>query len=640
MDTGQALTRFFKRDSTKANNLTLHPHKEREFWLWVSTWAIFINKPSDLGYSDSGYDLPELKINWHKVTYKNRKEFVDKRSKQISAFADVSMSLAISAKEKSSTIDLRFNKAKEIIDKSPNDNFLLWHSLESERDIIHKNIKDAKCVYGSQKDDLKEQLLIDFTEGKYRILATKPIIAGQGCNFQKHCHRAIFMGIDYKFNDFIQAIHRIQRFQQKNVCEIDIIYTDAEENVKKELVAKWERHKELVNEMTNIIKKYGLSNNKTTELNRFMFDLRTEKKGNSWIAINNDNVPETQKMKSNSVDLIVTSIPFANHYEYTPTYNDFGHTTDNNNFFEQMDYLTPELLRILKPGRLACIHVKDRINFGNVTGYGFPTVSPFHMETTFHFIQHGFRYCGMIVIETDVVRENNQTYRLGWTENCKDSTKMGVGSPEFVLLFRKEPTDNSKAYADIPVVKSKEEYTRGKWQIDARAKYNSSGNRLLTPNEVKSHSLDAVNKNFYAYFSENVYDFDKHVEIANNLDEVGKLPSTFESLRIPSRSIWVWGDVVRMRTLNSKQSQGREQNHICPLQIDLVERLIERYSNKGELVFDPFGGLMTVPYCAVNLGRKGMGVELNTEYFRCGVAYLKEIEYKKSVPTLFDLIKI
>ena len=107
---------------------------------------------------------------------------------------------------------------------------------------------------------------------------------------------------------------------------------------------------------------------------RWMFASREEKSGKLWKAINNDNVLECQKMEDNSVDLIVTSIPFSNHYEYTPTYNDFGHNEDNSKFFEQMDYLTPELMRILKPGRLACIHVKDRVLFGNATGDGMPTI--------------------------------------------------------------------------------------------------------------------------------------------------------------------------------------------------------------------------------------------------------------------------
>ena len=100
-------------------------------------------------------------------------------------------------------------------------------------------------------------------------------------------------------------------------------------------------------------------------------------------------------------------------------------------FFEQMDYLTPELLRVLEPGRVAAVHVKDRVLFGNATGTGMPTVEPFHAQCIGHYMKHRFQYFGMITVVTDVVRENNQTYRLGWTEQCKDGSKMGVGCPEY-----------------------------------------------------------------------------------------------------------------------------------------------------------------------------------------------------------------
>ncbi|MCR0334035.1 hypothetical protein MKA37_23145 [[Clostridium] innocuum] len=179
-----------------------------------------------------------------------------------------------------------------------------------------------------------------------------------------------------------------------------------------------------------------------------------------FTAVNDDCVQETKRMKENSIDLIHTSIPFSNHYEYTPTYNDFGHNETTGEFFRQMDFLTPELLRILKPGRVAAIHVKDRVLFGNATGTGMPTIEPFHALCIEHYTKHGFQYFGMITVVTDVVRENNQTYRLGWSEQCKDGSKMGVGCPEYILLFRKLPTDRTNAYADEPVTKSKEEYGR------------------------------------------------------------------------------------------------------------------------------------------------------------------------------------
>ena len=107
------------------------------------------------------------------------------------------------------------------------------------------------------------------------------------------------------------------------------------------------------------------------------------------------------------------------------------------------------------PGRMYCVHAKDRIVYGTVSGDGMYTVNPFSDKCVEHLRRHGFRYCSRITVVTDVVRENNQTYRLGWTENSKDGTKMGVGSPEYVLLFRKLPTDRANAYADVPVAHEK-----------------------------------------------------------------------------------------------------------------------------------------------------------------------------------------
>lgn len=638
MDTGQALTRFFQRDSTKANNLTLYPHKEREFWLWMSTWALFITKPSDLGYKNDGYDLPEMKITYHEVPVNHSTAGKDEDG-QVKMFRDAALGLKDAAKEKRDSLSGRIEKMMSIIGDDPENHYIIWHDLEAERHAIKKALPAATEVYGSQDLDLREQRIMDFSGGKLKYLATKPEISGQGCNFQYHCHKAIFLGIGYKFNDFIQAIHRIYRFQQKEQVEIHIIYAESEQEILKTLHQKWQQHEKLVFQMTEIIKENGLSlTNISAKLQRSIGIERSEVKSELFTAINNDCVYETIQMKDNTVDLIVTSIPFSNHYEYTPSYNDFGHTSGDDHFFEQMDFLTPNLLRVLKPGRVAAIHVKDRILFGNATGTGMPTVNPFHAKTIFHYLKHGFVYFGMITIETDVVSENNQTYRLGWTEQCKDGSKMGVGSPEYMLLFRKLPSDTSRAYADFPVVKTKKEYSRGKWQIDARAKWNSSGDRFLNPDELRQLPIDKVNLYFSQFFEEHVYDYNMHVETAKTLEDMGKLPATFETLKIPARTEWVWHNVNRMLTLNGDQSRKKLQMHVCPLQFDIVDRIINRYSNKGELVFDPFGGLMTVPVRAMKAGRRGIATELNHEYYRDGLSYCRATELNVKSPTLFEVI--
>jgi len=635
MDTGQALTRFFHRDSEKANNLELHPHKEKEFWLWMHSWAIFLQKPSELGYSDEGYDLPELRVFRHEVASSDSIH-VDKNG-QAYLFHEPVLDLKNAAREKRESINARVEKMTEILRGDPDSHYIIWHDLEDERRAIEKAVKGVVTVYGSMELAKRERRVIDFSKGRSQYFASKPELSGSGCNFQRFCHKMIFLGIGYSFNDFIQSVHRIYRYLQAEVCDVHIIYTEAEREVLRVLERKWDEHKKLMEEMGAIVAEHGLNRLSTSALRRSIGVNRTVVKGEMYEVAQNDAVEEARLKDENSVGLVITSIPFSNHYEYTPSYNDFGHTDNNRHFWAQMDYLTPELLRILQPGRLACIHVKDRILFGNVTGAGAPTVSPFHAEAIFHYIRHGFDYMGLITVITDVVRENNQTYRLGWTEQGKDGTKMGVGSPEYVILLRKPQSDRTRGYADVPVVKDKRDYTRARWQVDAHAFWRSSGNRLLTAEELEGYGPEEMGAKFLEASRTKIYDYSQHVAIGETLEKRGKLPATYMAIAPGSHASEVWDDVVRMRTLNADQAQRGWQAHICPLQFDIVDRLIVRYSNKGDMVYDPFGGLMTVPYRAILSGRRGGGSELSEDYFRDGVRYLTIAESKATAPTLFDL---
>jgi len=672
MDVSQAKTRFFKRDSTKADKLTIHPHKEEEFWLWVASWALFVSKPSDVTGNpddDDGYILPELIVNWHEIETDHSTAGTEKNG-QYKLLKDAAIGVQDSAREKRETLELRVAKMMELRNEDPKAHRILWHDLESERRAIEKSIPGVVSIYGSQDHEKREQRIVDFSDGKFQELAAKPVIAGSGCNFQRHCSWSIYLGIGFKFNDFIQSVHRVQRFLQENVVRIDLIYTEAERRIRKQLERKWANHDKMVKKMTEIIKKYGLSHQEMAKrLERKMGVERIESKGELYTLVNNDNVLELPRMESNSVGLVLTSIPFATQYEYSPNYADYGHSENNEEFFRQMDYSTPEVFRVLMPGRIAAIHVKDRIVPSGLTGLGFQTVYPFHKDTIDHFTKHGFAYIGEKIILTDVVRENNQTYRLGWTEQCKDGTKMGVGMPERILLFRKPQTDSSKGYADIPVEKEKPMvidadgnhvpwghglekgqkeyrtavigtgYSRSRWQVDAHGFTRSSGDRCLKPEELATLEHEKIFKSFKNYSLNEVYDFEHHVRIGETLDAKGKLPTSFMLLQPQSWSDEVWSDITRMLTLNSSQwSNGREM-HLCPLQFDIADRVIEQMSNPGEIVLDYFSGIGTVPYRAVLKGRYGYGIELSPNYFFDGTTYCRAAEAKVTMPSLFDLVE-
>lgn len=641
IDRGHALTRFFQRDSTKAGSLTLYENKKEEFWKWVATWAVFINKPSDLGYDDTGYLLPKLHL--HEIEVSNHTdEVIQNKRGDIILFKDTTKSLVDVSREKASSIEQRVQKALDIVEDNQGKRFILWHHLEAERVAIEKKFKnyDLHSVYGSQTNSEKEDLLIRFSESDYSILSTKPKIAGSGCNMQHACHNMIFVGIDYKFNDFIQAIHRVYRFRQSEEVNIYILFTQNEREVLKALKTKWAKHIELQTEMINLVREYGLNSDKIiSDMKRQIFKNERSSQVGGATVYNNDTVITHQRMADNSTDMILTSIPFGDHYEYSDNYNDMGHNHGNDEFFKQMDYLTPNLLRTLRPGRIAAIHVKDRIRYSYQNGTSFTTIDDFSGKTVAHFVKHGFYLIGKITVTTDVVRENNQTYRLGWSEQCKDASKMGVGLPEYILLFRKAPSEMNNAYADTPVAKSKIDYDIARWQLDAHAYWKSDGNRFLSSEELQKSDFKRIVNHWKRYNTENIYDFKEHLRACQELDKQEKLSRLFMTLPTHSNQELVWTDINRMNTLNTNQANRKKEKHICPLQLDIIERLINRFTMAGELIDDPFGGLFSTAYKALEMGRKAVSTELNPEYYDDGLFYLKSIEYKINVPTLFDMLK-
>lgn len=672
MDNGQSLTRWFGRNPDKAGDLKLLPQFEREFWLWVSTWAVFLNKPSDLGFDDEGYNTPGIKVHWHRlpVDYSIAWKQVDSRG-QARLIPQGSVSAADMSKNKHNSMQDRLDKAKQIIDET-DDNVLLWHLFEYERGEIEKQIPGALTVYGSQSPDEKEAGIMAFEDGKVPILATKASIAGSGCNFQAHCHTNVFMSLNYSFNDLIQAIKRTDRFQQEHVVDVHFIYDESEDGIVASLKRKWAQYDALNLRMSRIIRKYGLNHKDICgALKRVVGVQRQVEEGKLFTLVLNDSVYEMEHIEDNSIDYMLTSIPFGNHYEYTTQVEDMGHNSTDNDFWEQMGYLIPLLYNKLKPGRKIDIHVKDRVLYGHQTPHGFTEISNFLGETKRELKKWGFIDCGHRTIVTDVVRENNSTYRLGWSECCKDSTKMGSGLPEYVVTFRKPPSNSEQQYADERVVHHKpgeigahcphcgwwgpryedlevkvkivyniyqvqeeqevgrkcpvcsetvhrvrgNQYSKARWQLDAHSFWRSDGDSGI---------------------SQELYNYWEHLKEAEIDDEAGRLPSTFMKYPPQSPSPFVWTDVNFMHGLQSKQVARRVRKHICPLPFDIVQRMIYLNSNPGDLVLDPFAGLGTVPYVAVKLGRRGYGIEINPASFNDSVKYLRDIEREKMMPTLFD----
>lgn len=648
MDTGQALTRFFKRDSSKAGNLKIHPHKRREFMLWLNTWACFIQRPSDLGYSDDGYALPPLEVLWEEVEVGLLSDQVEKDGQGVLVRAGAKSAIE-SAREKRHTLDARIARAMDIVTTrvdatgSIDGQIILWCDLNDEQDALERELTAAglsfSSIRGAQSDEEVEEQLRAWLAGETYALIGKPMMLGRGLNLQQ-CSTAVFVGVTHKYEQTVQAIHRIHRFGQRNACRVHLLYGETETDVRDNLLTKWQEDDALTDTMSDVLREFGLNATAVSaELARAMGVDRSVHEGRDWRIVLNDSVIEWRDhVEAESMGLIVTSIPFGGKYEYSANYADFGHVDDNAQFWWQMDYLTPSLYRALMPGRILAVHVKDFPLYGSVTGKGVYTFDTMHAEAIAHYTGHGFDYFGMITVTTDVVRENNQTYRLSYSEMAKDHSKMGVGSPEYVLLFHKPQTDRSRGYADLPVTKAKADYSVGQWQIDAAGEWRTGGDRLLSSDELAVLDVGARSKLFTAQSQRTVYDYDAHVALADRLAAANALPGTFASLNPGTWRDDIWTDVLRIDTLNSEQRKREVEAHICPFPLDIPRRLIRMYSNAGELVGDPFSGLGSTVLEAVRQGRRGFGSELNPVSVADSVVYLTRHDNEANTPTLFDLL--
>jgi hypothetical protein len=187
----------------------------------------------------------------------------------------------------------------DLCSEDPAAHKIIWHDLEAERYAIEKVLPGCYSVYGNQDLDEREDIVQKFSDGEIKEIAAKPVMLGSGTNLQRHCHWAIYLGIGFKFNDFIQSVHRLLRFLQLHQVRIDLIYTEAEREVRKSLERKWAQHIQLVNKMTEIIKQFGLSHAAMAQLlTRKMGVERMVVTGKNYTLVNNDSVIEAGMLKS------------------------------------------------------------------------------------------------------------------------------------------------------------------------------------------------------------------------------------------------------------------------------------------------------------------------------------------------------
>ena len=535
MPSNEMLSRWFINDTMNFGSYRLKGHAEADFWKWVASWAACVGKPSDIGFSDSGYILPKLNIESVVVDVDisdGASEGEMFRTPDLSA-TNIHSELRITAPDRSRAVADLVNSSSE--------SWIVWCNTNYEADELVRLIPDAVEVRGSETPKAKEQKLDAFTEGLARVIITKPGIAGYGLNWQ-HCHNVAFVGLSYSFEDFYQALRRSYRFGQKSEVNAYIVQASTEGAIVSTVRRKMEAHAKMMERMKQASEQFRNESDKTLEMNK---ELKFEE-GNNWRLFNGDCVRVARSMESNSVDFSVYSPPFASLYIYSSDAQDMGNCQSDEEFMEHYKFLIREIYRVTKPGCLSAVHCKNLVNYTGRDGKA--GLRDFRGEIIRAHIEEDWAYHSEITIWKDPVIEMQRTKAQGllYKQLRQNSKYTRMGMAEYLMIFRK--WGEVEEMKENPVTHTHESFPLDRWQ------------EWASP---------------------------------------------------------VWMDINQTNVLNKQCARDNaDEKHICPLQLDVIERAVELWSNPGDLVYSPFTGIGSEGYQSLKMDRRFIGSELKESYFR------------------------
>lgn len=556
----EMLSMFFINDTANTGTWRLKKHAEGKFWQWICSWAIMIQKPADLGYENKGFDLPALTYNSHVVK--------SNKSTKGSFFVTEAKTLTERRSARRDSLEDRCKIAANLVNSS-DEEWVVWCDMNAESKLLTELINNAVEVTGSDDIEHKENSMVNFSKGNIKALVSKPKIAGWGMNWQ-NCHNMVFVGLSDSFEALYQAVRRCYRFGQEHNVNVHIITHETEGAVVRNIRKKEKRFEEMNAGMTanmSDITKKGLIS---------MFNDKSEyitdvKEGKRWKIYNEDCVDVAKRIESDSIHYSIYSPPFASLFVYSNSDRDMGNCKGSREFFEHFEYLAAEMYRVLMPGRLMSFHCMNLP--ATISHDGYIGIKDFRGDLIRLFEKMGFIFHSEVVIWKDPLVQATRTkvLTLAHKQISKDSSRCAQGLPDYVITMRK-PGDNPE-----PVSKGRgfEEY-------------------IGALNEPDSKKTNDARTNKYSH----------HV---------------WQRYASP-----VWFDIRQTRTLNEKLAREKDdERHMCPLQLDVIDRCLDLWTNPDDLIFSPFTGIGSEGWCSINMGRRFIGAELKKSYFDVAVKNLK-----------------
>jgi DNA modification methylase len=537
---------YFTQDGNSTQKWRLKGHAHEPFWRWVASWATAMRRPSDIGYpeGDALYDLPPLNVRQVEVEAETPHAIG-------TLFKMEAKTLAERREARKSTLAQRVAAAVALVEAEPDEQWLVWCDLNDESAMLAKRIAGAIEVRGSDSAEHKETALLGFADGEVRALVTKPSIAGHGMNFQR-CARVVFVGLSDSFERYYQAIRRTWRFGQARPVECYVVTADVEGAVVRNIRDKQRRAEAMQDELVHAMA------DRTAEhlAARGQYE-KDEVSGDGWRMLLGDCVERLRDVEDESVGLSVFSPPFPTMYVYTDQARDMGNVRDVREMIAHYEFLLPELMRVLMPGRTVAVHLAQAQS-RKVDGLEIGLID-FRGETIAAMQRAGFTYYGEVTIDKNPQVKAVRTKDRGllFKSLAEDSSNMRMAQADYMLQFRKPGENPHPIRAGIS------------------EKYGNEGG-WITPEEWIEWAAPVW------------YRASEHYP--------GGIRET---------------DVLNV----SAARDERDERHLCPLQLGVIERAVKLWSAPDELVLSPFAGVGSEGFESLRLGRRFVGCELKRSYF-------------------------
>ena len=545
MTRADMLATFFVHDD---EGWRMKGHALEPFYRWLSSWAMSMRWPSDIGFDDDGFILPDLSIDpmWVHV----------ERAPEGQLFFTGLGGIQERNKVRRSTVDARCCAAAEMVNGN-DDQWIVWCGLNAESHMLASLIPDAVEVQGSDSPESKADRLEAFQDGAIRVLVTKPRIAGFGMNFQ-NAHRMVFVGLSDSWESYYQCIRRCWRFGQTEPVDVHIVLADMEREIYDNIMRKEAQAARLVDGLIRHVAEY--------ERNELMEQTAPDgyetdtMDGDAFRLMLGDSSERLAELDDDSVGLSVFSPPFLSLYTYSPTERDVGNSATEGQFFAHFGFIIDHLMRATMPGRNCCVHVSQVPAM--LVRDGYIGLKDFRGKTINAFEDHGWIYHGEVCIDKDPQAQAIRTKSKGllFVQMKKDASWIRPALADYILVFRKPGDNPTPVHPDID---------NEKWIQWARP---------------------------------------------------------------------IWYGIRESDTLNVAEGRDDDdERHICPLQLETIERCIRLWSNPGELVCDPFAGIGSTGYVALKHARRFVGCELKQSYYEAACKNIRRALASKAQHSLFDM---